>query len=167
MELKKINMGNGRNKLGIDNARICFKNFSGENDPFGQGLGFSVIIPDEQTRDMLVNDVNDLGAGWNVKLRAPREEGDTPFMHLPVKVRISETRPQIFVRTGNKTIQMRPQDIGRLDRMNIASVDLDISPNDGDFHGRPFRSAYLDAIWVYTATGRLEQRFAEEEYPEE
>lgn len=167
MELKKINMGNGKSKLGIDNARICFKNFSGKNDPFGQGLGFSVIIPDEHTREMLVNDVNDLGAGWNVKLRAPREEGDTPFMHLPVKIRISEGRPAVYVRTGNKTIQMSPQDIGRLDRMNIASVDLDISPNDGDYHGRPFRSAYLDAIYVYTATSRLEARFAEEEYPEE
>lgn len=167
MELKKIIMGNGKSKLGIDNARICFKNFSGKNDPFGQGLGFSVIIPDEHTREMLVKDVNDLGAGWNVKLRAPREEGDTPFMHLPVKIRISEGRPAVYVRTGNKTIQMSPQDIGRLDRMNIASVDLDISPNDGDYHGRPFRSAYLDAIYVYTATSRLEARFAEEEYPEE
>ena len=167
MELKKIMVGNGRTKLGIDNAKICHKNFDGSNDPYDQGLGFSVIIPNEETKELLVNDVNQLGAGWNVKIRAPREEGDTPFMHLPVKIRISETRPQIFVRTGNKTIQMSPMDIGRLQRMNISSVDLDISPNDGDFHGRPYRSAYLDAIWVYTATSRLEQRFAEEEYPEE
>ena len=164
MELKKIDAGYGRVKLGIDNARICHKNFDGTNDPFGQGLGFSVIIPDEETKELLVNDVNELGAGWNVKIKAPMEPGDTPFMHLPVKIRISDGRPQVYVRTGNKTIQMQPQDIGRLQRMSIQSVDLDISPNDGDFHGRPYRSAYLDAIWVYTATGRLEQRFAEEEF---
>ncbi len=165
MELKKINVGYGRTKLGIDNAKICFKNFDGSKE--GYALGFSVIIPNEEIKDLLINDVNEHGASWNVKIAPPREEGDTPFMHLPVKFKIRDRSPQIYVVSNGKTMQMAPVDIHRLQKMSIASVDLDISPSDGVLHGRAYRSAYLDAIWVYMNVGRLEARFAEQEYPEE
>ena len=48
---------------------------------------FSVIIPNEEIAEALKNDLNEYGVGWNVKIRAPKEEGEMPLMHLKVKVK--------------------------------------------------------------------------------
>ena len=67
--------------LQIDDARIIFRNFSGEPSKFNRAgdRNFAVVIPEQDIADALIND------GWNVKIKPPREEGDTPFMYLPEK----------------------------------------------------------------------------------
>ena len=54
-----------------------------------------------------------------------------------------------------------------LDDIDILSVDLDIRPYDNEINGKPFRSAYLQSIFVTQEVDRFASRFAEEEYPEE
>lgn len=168
MELKKIQVGN-KTLLQIDDCRICYRNFSGVGsmyNPEGK-RSFSVVIPNDAIREQLENDVNQYGIGWNVKLKVSNEEGNPPFMHMPVKVNVGDNGPAVYIKSGNKTIQIDPRDIGRLDKLSIASVDLDIRPYDDVFGGRPFRSAYLEAIWVTQNTNRFAERFAAEEYPED
>ena len=62
----------------IDGARIMFPNFSGAPDAFNKQGGkryFTVKIDDQEIADAL------LAEGWNVKIKAPREERASRFVY--------------------------------------------------------------------------------------
>ena len=158
-----------RGILQIDDARLIFRNFSGREDMYNRAgnRNFAVLIEDEETKDELLADVNDDGVAWNVKIKAPREEGDTPFMFLPVKLKFNGRGPKVYLKTGNRTNELDEDSVGILDDIDIASVDLDVRPYDGATQGKPFRTAYLQSIHVTQQVDRFAARLAEEEYPEE
>lgn len=156
--------------LQIDGARICYRNFAGRADQFNAPgkRNFCLIIDDEEIKQALVEDVNQFGTGWNVKIRPPREEGDIPFMYLKVNVAYGErSNPAVYLKSGNATNRLSESELGILDEIRIASVDLDIRPFDGETRTGPFRSAYLQAIWVtQDLTGdRFASRMVADEEP--
>lgn len=156
--------------LEIDDARICFRNFRGEGSLYNNegDRNFSLVIPDEEIADALMNDKNEFGVGWNVKIRAPREEGEAPFMHLPVKVKYTErSGPRVYLISGKNRVELNEDTIGMLDDIDIKSVDMNIRPYDGEGRFGPFRSAYLQSIYVVQNVDRFAARFSEEEYPGE
>ena len=147
-----------RDILQIDDARIIYRNFAGRGDKYNRegDRNFAVLIPDEEIADELTR------RGWNVKVKPPREEGDTPFMYLPVKVKFNERGPSVYWRTGRVQNRLEEEDIGRLDRIDIIGVDLDIRPYDWEVNGKTGRTAYLQSICVTQDV----DRFAEGIYPE-
>lgn len=156
--------------LEIDDARICFRNFRGEGSLYNNegDRNFSLVIPDEEIADALMNDKNEFGVGWNVKIRAPREEGEAPFMHLPVKVKYTErSGPRVYLISGKNRVELNEDTIGMLDDIDIKSVDMNIRPYDGEGRFGPFRSAYLQSIYVVQNVDRFAARFSEEECPGE
>lgn len=159
-----------RNILQINDARICYRNFKGEGSLYNNegDRNFSLVIPDEETAEALMNDKNQYGTGWNVKIRAPREEGEQPFMHLPVKVKYTDrSAPRVYLDSNGRRIKLTEETIGMLDDIDIRKVDLDIRPYDGESRFGPHRTAYLSAIYVEQEVDRFAARFAEEEFPEE
>ena len=130
--------------LQINGARIIFKNFEGRGDRFNRegDRNFAMIIPHEEDANTLQE------AGWNVKIKPPREDGDEPFMYLPVKVKFNDM-------------------VDMLDEIDIANVDLDIRPYDWDINGKEGRTAYLQSMEVTQNIDRFAARYAEEEHPEE
>lgn len=141
-----------RDLLQIDDARICFRNFKGVGSMYNADgdRNFSLIIPNEEVADILRNNVNEYGAGWNVKIRAPREEGEEPFMHMKVKVSYSErSQPNVYLVSRGNQVKLTKKTIGMLDDIRIASVDLDIRPYDGESRFGPHRTAYLQSMRVY------------------
>lgn len=159
-----------RGILQIDDARLCFRNFSGKGDMYNDegDRNFSVIIPNEEIAEALQNDVNRYGAGWNVKIRLPKVEGEAPFRHLPVKVKYTErSGPRIYLVSGKNRVELNEETIGMLDDIDIKSVDLDIRPFDGEGRFGPFRAAYLQSMYITQNVDRFAARFAEEEYPTE
>lgn len=156
--------------LEIDDARICFRNFRGEGSLYNNegDRNFSLVIPDEEIAEALMNDKNEFGVGWNVKIRAPREEGEAPFMHLPVKVKYTErSGPRVYLISGKNRVELNEDTIGMLDDIDIKSVDMNIRPYDGEGRFGPFRSAYLQSIYVVQNVDRFAARFSEEECPGE
>lgn len=142
--------------LQIDDARITYRNFSGVGTQFNRegDRNFSVIIDDEEIADALVE------AGWNVRIKPPREEGDKPFMHLPIKIKINERGPNCYLISGKAMVKLDEEGIDCLDNVDIASVSLDVRPYDWELpNGKTGRSAYLQSIRV---TQRVNDRFAEE-----
>ena len=139
-----------RGILQIDDARITYKNFEGRGDKFNRegDRNFSLIIPDEEIMNALVEDKNEHGVGWNVKIKPPREEGDEPFMHLKVKVKFSDYGPNIYLESGDNMIRLDEESVKCLDDIRISHVDLDIRPYDDVIQGKPFRSAYLQSMKV-------------------
>lgn len=152
-----------RNILQIDDAHIIYRNFEGRGDKFNRegDRNFAVIIPDED----LANELVDMG--WNVKIKPPREDGEDPFMFLPVKVKFNGRGPNVYLVTGDRQNRLDEETIGCLDNVDILRVDLDVRPYDWDVNGKTGRTAYLQAIRVVQDVDRFAERFAAEEYPEE
>lgn len=156
--------------LEIDDARFPWRpNFEGRPDRFNKEgeRKFNIVIPNQELVEMLMNDVNEFGVGWNVKLRAPREEGDDPLYHLEVKLRFNDRGPDIWLISGNSRVQLTEDTVKKLDNINIRHVSLDIRPNDGEGSFGPYRSAWLASMEVVQDISRFAARFAEEEYPVE
>ena len=122
---------------------------------------FSLVIPSEEIADQLVEQ------GWNVKVKPPREEGDMPFITLPVKIKFNDRGPRVYLQTGSNLAKLDEESISVLDNVDILSVDLDIRPYDWEVNGKEGRTAYLQSIKVTQEVDRFASRFAEEEYPEE
>lgn len=158
-----------RGVVQIDNARICFRNFRGEGSMYNAegSRNFSLIIPNQEIADALTSDTNRFGVGWNVKIKEPREDGEAPFMHLPIKVKFNDRGPVVYLKTGDRMNKLDESMIHILDDIDISSVDLDIRPYDDEGRFGPFRSAYLQSMCVTQEVDRFAARFAEEEYPEE
>ena len=144
--------------LEINEARILWPNFEGRGDRFNkQGdRNFNLVIPDQEIANALLNDTNEYGKGWNVKIKPPREEGDAPFMFMKVNVKFNNRGPNIYLVSGNKQIALNEDTVGMLDEIDIISCDMDIRPYDGETAGgQAFRSAYLSAMRVYQRVDRF------------
>lgn len=152
-----------RDILQIDDARIIYRNFAGRGDKYNRegDRNFAVLIPDEKLADELVD------RGWNVKIKPPREDGDTPFMFLPVKVKFNDRGPNVYLKTGDAQNRLDEESVSILDNIDIISVDLDIRPYDWSVNGKDGRTAYLQAIRVTQDVDRFADRYASEECPEE
>lgn len=147
-----------RGILQIDDARIIYRNFSGLGSKFNRegDRNFSVIIEDPAIADELV------AQGWNVKIREPREEGDDPFIHLPVKVKFNDRGPRIYLISGSRKNELDEESVAILDNVDIISVDLDIRPYDWEVNGKTGRTAYLHSMCVTQEVDRFADRFDEE-----
>lgn len=140
-----------RDILQIDDARIIYRNFAGRGDKYNRegDRNFAVVIPDEEMADELTN------LGWNVKIKSPREDGDTPFMFLPVKVKFNDRGPNVYLKTGNVQNKLDEESVGLLDNIDIIGIDLDIRPFDWDVNGKQGRTAYLQSIRVIQDVDRF------------
>ncbi len=155
--------------LQIDDARIIFRNFEGRGDKFNKtgDRNFAIIIPDEKTKDDLLDDVNEYGVSWNVKIKPPRDENDEPFMFMKVKVKFTDRGPNIYLVSGKRRIKIDEESVACLDDIDIESVNMDIRPYDDVINDKPFRSAYLSSMKVIQKIDRFAAELAEEESPEE
>ena len=149
-----------RGVLMIDDARIVYRNFSGTGSRYNRegDRNFAVVIPDKEIADALIEN------GWNVKIKPPREEGDSPFMYMPVKVKFNDRGPNVYLVTGKRMNRLDEESVSCLDDVDIQSVDMDIRPYDWEVNGRSGRSAYLQSIKV---TQRIDRFAAENEEEEE
>lgn len=149
-----------RGILQFDNARITHKNFAGTADQFNRAgdRNFSVVIEDEEIANQLKAD------GWNVKVKPPRVEGEAPFMFLPVKVKFNDFGPRVYLKSGSAVVELTEETVGRLDKIDILCVDLDVRPYDWTLaSGKAGRSAYLESIHVTQRIDRFAARYASDE----
>lgn len=160
MHVNFVTTPRGGRILEIDDARILpgsFRNFEGRPDQYTRegDRSFSILIPDQETADALMGDENELGVGWNVKIKEPREEGDEPFRHLKVKVKFNGRGPNIYLVNGDVKRQLDEESVAMLDEIDIDHADLDIRPYDGESRFGPHRTAYLQNMQVYMRTNRF------------
>lgn len=161
----KINFA-ARGVVQIDEARIIYRNFAGAPSKFNRegDRNFAVVIEDQDIAEVLTE------KGWNVKIKPPREEGDEPFMFLPVKVKFNDRGPKVYLQNslgGRNRVTLDEDTVGILDNVDITNVDLDIRPYDWDVQGKTGRTAYLQSICVTQEVDRFLDRYAEQESPEE
>lgn len=148
-----------RGILQIDDARIIFRNFSGEPSKYNRegDRNFALVIPNSDLAERLSED------GWNVKINDPREEGDDPFIYLPIKVKFNEKGPNVYLISGSRKNKLDEESVGILDDIDIRSVSMDIRPYDWEVNGKTGRAAYLQSIEVIQEIDRFAARYAEED----
>ena len=143
------------NILQIDEAKIIFRNFAGVGSKFNRegDRNFSVLIEDEDVANALAD------RDYNVKIKPPREEGDTPFMHLPVKVKFNERGPRVFLKTGERVNELDEESIAVIDDIDIASVDMDLRTYEWEVNGKTGRTVYLQSMHVVQEVDRFADRY--------
>ena len=100
--------------------------------------------------------------GWNVKIKPPREEGDSPFIHLPVKVKFNDRGPDIFVISGDTKRKLSEETVGMIDNIEILNVDMDIAASNYNVNGQTGIAAYLRTMYVTKAVDRFADRYPDE-----
>lgn len=150
-----------RGVLQIEDARIIYRNFGGEASKYNRegDRNFAVIIPNQEICDQLTAE------GWNVKIKPPRDEDDTPFMFLPVKVKFNNRGPNIYIQSAGNVKRLTEETVGMLDEIDIQSVDMDLRPYDWEVNGKEGRSAYLQAMNVIQNIDRFGAQYAAQDLP--
>ena len=148
-------MNRPTNKITIENARLIFRDFTGERNRYNSDRTFGVVL-DPNFADKLEAD------GWNVKRLAPREEGDEPLCFISVKVVFGKVPPKIVLINSNTRKQtLGENSVGILDWIQIENADLIIRPYNYEFGGKSGTKAYLSTLYVTKASDSLEEKYAD------
>lgn len=153
-----------KNNVEFENARIMFKNFRGlptRFDPNGGKRAFCVVIPDEETAQNMIDD------GWNVRVLAPREDGDNPLYYMQVNVKYGFAPPHVYVFANGVRSELTEDGVGELDTADIQNVDLVIRPYNWEINGRTGVTAYLKTAYVTLDVDRFASKYAAQESPSE
>ena len=114
--------------------------------------------------DALQNNVNRYGVGWNVRVKPPRNDGDSPFIYMNVKVNFNDRGPAVHLQTGRNRNRLKEGNVSTLDNIDIARVDMDIAASDKEVNGTNYRTAYLRSMLV---TQHIDRFAADYDYDEE
>lgn len=136
-------MARANNNIIIENARLIFKNFAGEQTKYNRAgnRNFCVILDPEVARDLLDD-------GWNVRYLNPREDEDEPTPYLQVAVAFGNIPPKITMISGKTKTPINEDTIDTLDYAEIANVDLIIRPYNWEVNGKTGVKAYLKTMYV-------------------
>lgn len=148
------------NNLTIEDAKIVFRNFSGEEGKYNRAgdRNFCVLL-DPDIASVLKND------GWTIRYLKPRDEDEAPQAYMQVKVSFGNIPPRVVLVTSRNKKELNEDDIGLLDWAELAHVDLIIRPYNWEVNGKKGVKAYLKTGYFTIVEDEFAARY--EGIPEE
>lgn len=150
-------MANNDGTLLIEDARIIFRNFAGNEGKYNRAgdRNFCVVLEDPK----LVEDM--LADGWNVKYLRPREDGDQPQPYLQVSVGFKVRPPRMVLISSKGRVDLGEQECEIIDWVDINKVDLIIRPYHWNVNGDTGIKAYLKSIFITINEDYLELKYSD------
>ncbi len=138
----------------IENARLMFRNFSGNATKFNQSgaRNFCVVLDPDHAEELI-------DIGWNVKMLPPRSEDDEPLYYISVAVNYAHVPPHVNLVTNRSMTELSENTIGSLDSADIENVDLVIRPYKWEVNGKTGIKAYLKTMYVKLASDRFAAKY--------
>lgn len=147
--------------LTIEDARLIFRNFSGEEGMYNRAgdRNFAVVLDPELAERMKADE-------WNIKYLKPRdlndkgesEEEPTPYVSVAVSWR---NRPPTIVLISSKGRTMLDEaSVDILDKVDIENVDLIINPSRWTQPGgKTGIKAYLQSMYITVFEDDLARKY--------
>ena len=150
-------------KVTLENARVKWKNFSGnptDINPAGGRRNIGIYLPDEAAIDMK-------NKGWNVKIEKKNEETDPDVYYIEARINFktddnsSSMDPKVFMVTGRKINRLTQSMVHELDENRITSIDVTLNPSFWDMRGKSGITAYVDELYATIERSVLGNKYAE------
>ena len=141
----------------IENARITYRNFSGEERKFNNKgkRNFNLILTPEQAAMFEAE-------GFNVRHQAPREEGGEGRDLLSVNVGFEYRPPKIVVINGKRKTELNEDTVCELDYADIDYIDMTIRPYYWEVGDKSGVTAYLNSMYVTLVEDRFAAKYEDE-----
>jgi hypothetical protein len=143
-----------KNNIVIENARIGFRNFSGEAGKFNPAgrRNFCVFLEEDLSK-VLEDD------GWNVRYLQPKDDGDAPQAYLQVAVSYDNVPPKIVLISSKGKTVLDESSVKILDWAEIKEVDLIVRPYNWSVSGKEGVKAYIKSMYVTIVEDEFESKY--------
>lgn len=143
------------NNIVIENARIGFRNFSGQEGKFNPAgrRNFCVFIETDLAQTLERD-------GWNVRWLDPIDQNEDKQAYLQVAVSFDNIPPKIILVTSRGKSQLDGDSVGILDWAEIENVDLIIRPYNWSLPGgKSGVKAYVKSMYVTIHEDEFESKY--------
>lgn len=151
-------MANEVGQITIENARIMFRNFAGQEGQYNRAgdRNFVVLIDDPKVERQLKKD------GWNVKYLKPRDDEDEQQAYLQVSLRYGKSRnPRVGMINSQGLVDLGEDEVEVLDWVDIKKVDMILNPYEWHVNGETGIKAYLKTLMVTIEEDELELKYSD------
>ena len=141
----------------VENARIIFRNFSGEErkfNPAGNRNFCLRLTPD--LADGLLSDFPTL----NIKQPPVKEDGSESYPHVMVKISTKNRCPEIYKIRNHRQIELTERTIGTLDNDDFDNIDLILRPYEWEVNGKTGVTLYLQKGYFTIADDIFSKKYA-------
>lgn len=144
----------GMKNVTIEDCRIAFRNFAGNEDKFNPAgsRNFALLLTDEQAEDMA-------NLGWNVKYLKPRDDEPRGQAFIKVSVSYKNRPPKIILVTSRGKTYIDETLIDTLDWVDIEVADITLNPYEWVVNGMTGVKAYVQTLIIKVVEDYLEMKW--------
>lgn len=142
----------------IEDARIIFKNFAGNEGPMNAAgeRNFSVVISDPALAQQMADD------GWNIKKGKDDPDGNERDPFINVKLGYNgRTPPKVVMITSRGRTNLTQDEVEILDWSRFRTADVIFRPYNWNAAGKSGIKAYLISLFVTIEEDELDLKYAD------